>query len=70
MKYKVGDKVRVRDDLVIDKFYGNGYRFIAEMARYKGQIVTISRVGRDFYKSKDDVYYLSWVDEMLEEKET
>jgi hypothetical protein len=70
MKYKVGDKVRVRDDLVIDKFYGNGYRFIAEMARYKGQIVTISRVCHDFYKVKDDIYYLSWVDEMFEEKET
>jgi hypothetical protein len=70
MKYKVGDKVRVRDDLVIDKLYGNGYRFISQMARYKGQIVTISRVGHDFYKIKDDIYYCSWVDEMFEDKET
>lgn len=70
MKYKVGDKVRVRDDLEINKFYGNGYRFTPHMARYKGQVVTISRVGNDFYKIKDDIYYWSWSDEMFEDKET
>ena len=31
MKFKVGDKVRVRSDLVVDKRYG-GCRFAYEMA--------------------------------------
>ena len=67
MKYKVGDKVRVKKDLVVGKNYGNGYMFRNDMARYMGKEVTISRVGDDFYKIKDDVDYWSWVDEMFEE---
>ena len=34
MKFKVGDKVRVREDLEINKMYGT-YELIKEMAHFK-----------------------------------
>lgn len=69
MKYKVGDKVKVRNDLVVNETYGDGCRFRSDMARYKGQVVTISRVFDvdGFYKIKDDFSNWSWVDEMFED---
>lgn len=70
MKYKVGDKVRVRDDLVVYKAYCHGFYFIPQMACCKGRTVTISRIGDDFYKIKDDIYYCSWADEMFENVKT
>ena len=36
MKYKVGDKVRVRNDLVEYKRYGN-LNFVPAMAEYTGE---------------------------------
>ena len=66
MKYKVGDKVRVRSDLAVGKTYGHGYQFTNDMSCYMGQVVTIARVGDDFYKIKDDIDYRSWSDEMFE----
>lgn len=67
MKYKVGDRVKVRNDLVVNETYGDGCRFRSDMARYKGQVVTISRVFDvdGFYKIKDDSSNWSWVDEMF-----
>lgn len=69
MKYKVGDKVRVRDDLVVDKRYGNkgDVWFREDMARYKGREVTISMVGRDFYRIKGDIFYWTWTEDMFED---
>ena len=64
MKFKVGDKVRVREDLENDKIYGN-YEFIKEMAHLKGEIVTIEEILKSCYRIKED-YYM-WTDEMLEE---
>lgn len=64
MKFKVGDKVRVREDLEIDKMYGN-YEFIKEMAHLKGEIVTIKEVLKSGYRIEEE-YYM-WTDEMLEE---
>ena len=69
MKYKVGDKVKVRNDLVVDKTYGNGVWFRSDMARYKSQIVTISKVEDYFYNIKEDRYCWSWVDEMFEKSD-
>lgn len=62
MKFKVGDKVRVREDLEIDKMYGN-YEFIKEMAHLKGEIVTIKEVLKSGYKIKEE-YYM-WSNEMF-----
>lgn len=64
MKFKVGDKVRVREDLEINKMYGN-YGFIKEMAHLKGEIVTIEEILKSGYRIKEE-YYM-WTDEMLEE---
>ncbi len=43
MKYKVGDKVRVREDLEVDDVYGD-YHINREMAELKGKVVTIEDV--------------------------
>lgn len=64
MKYKVGDKVRVRGDLHNCEFYG-GYTFEGEMENYRGKIVTITFVGDDYYGIDDCLMY-SWTDEMFE----
>ena len=67
MKYKVGDKVRVRKDLESGKRYG-GQVFIDEMKKFRGKVVEIVRVYNGFYKIKGNEY--SWTDEMLKEIRT
>ena len=65
MKYKVGDRVRVRSDLkAVDsyKIYGVGTN--KEMERMAGKIVTIDSVGSDCYKVKECNYV--WTDKMFE----
>ena len=37
MKYKVGDKVKVRSDLKCEEYYG-GVPFTSEMNRFKGML--------------------------------
>lgn len=61
MKYKVGDKVRVREDLNINEKYGFLYA-IDEMIKEK--IVTIAYVYDGYYGIKEDVFM--WTDEMFE----
>ena len=68
MKYKVGDKVKVREDLEVDKRYGTE-EFIEEMEEYKGKIVTIDTVNEDDYYIEEDKQSWSWTDEMLEDIE-
>lgn len=64
MKYKVGDKVRVRRDLKERMGYGC-QRFTDAMKKQMGKIVTISNVVDDrYYYIKEDNY--NWTDEMLE----
>ncbi len=69
MKYKVGDKVRVRTDLIVNNDYGDDYVcFTSGMNDYAGQVVTISEVRNGFYKIKEDSpFRWSWVDEMFED---
>lgn len=74
MKYKIGNKVRVRewDDMVreygIDK-YGcinmKPYRFSYLVKNYCGEIVTISEVFDDGYHIAGNSQY--WTDEMFQE---
>ena len=68
MKFKVGDKVRVREDLVVDEKYGD-LHLTKSMERFKGQIVTIEEVreeDRTRYNLKEDDNKFWWSTEMLE----
>lgn len=64
VKYKVGDKVRVRKDLKERMGYGCK-RFTDAMKKQMGKIVTISNVIDDrYYYTQEDIY--NWTDEMFE----
>lgn len=68
MKYKVGDKVRVRSDLVGGKTYymddkSFGDTAVSTMRELGGKIVTIVHADKK-YAIKDSVF--NWVDEMFE----
>ena len=64
MKYKVGDKVRVKEDLIIGYDYGNGYYFIDPMEHYKGEIFKITQVRDDCYHLENSIF--NYTDAMLE----
>lgn len=63
MKYKVGDRVRVRSDLEGNKEYGGWYT-LEGMVKMRGEIVTIRGVGSSAYELEEND--LMWTDEMLE----
>ena len=64
MKYKVGDKVRVREDLVADQWYGDDI-FTPEMDSFKGQVVTIKKIRENKYVIEEDHGDWNWTDEMF-----
>ena len=71
MKYKVGDKVRVRSDLEVGKQYGNDndsdkVYFVSGMKCHKGKIVTIQEIAYSAYRIKEDKWF--WTDDMFEGK--
>lgn len=61
MKYKIGDKVRVRSDLKLSVLY-DGLCAIEEMIKKK--IVTIASIHDCYYEIEEDDHY--WTDEMFE----
>lgn len=64
MKYKVGDKVKVRSDLKAYEIYGSNM-LTKSMEKFAGKTVTISGVGITSYAIEEmEVAY--WTDEMLE----
>lgn len=66
MRYKVGDKVRIRKDLV-EKQY-DGLCFVPSMAQYKGKVATIVSIQwEDCYEIDIDDKYWHWTDGMLED---
>lgn len=67
MKYKVGDRVRVRRDLEIGTQYG-AYMFASGMVDYKGKIVTISAIELNgpLYFIEEDGGGWRWTYEMFE----
>ena len=68
MKYKVGDKVRVREDLVPHTWHGSaGIYFHPDMEKYKGMIVTVKSISGDWYYSMEETETYAWTDEMLED---
>ena len=65
MRFKVGDKVIVRNDLVVNKLYGAAY-FVPKMVECKGKEFTIEHVynSDQSYTLKEENFY--WTDGMLE----
>lgn len=71
MKYKVGDRVKIREDLVVGNVYGAEV-FVEDMGHYKGNMATITAICGDTYRinidNEDSVRHWHWSDEMFEEK--
>ena len=76
MKYKVGDKVKVRQwDDMVDEFglddedIDMKYYFLQEMKDFCGRIVTIKNVVGDIYEIIEDVNNnYCWTDDMFEDE--
>lgn len=66
MKYKVGDKVKVRDDLVIGNCYSY-YAYCGNMVNFRGKTVTIKSVAYYFYRIEEDRQTSCWTDGMFED---
>lgn len=66
MKHKIGDKVKIREDLIVGNTYGSD-SFAEEMAQYKGKTATITDVYWDKYEIDIDDGSWCWTDEMLED---
>ena len=63
MKYKVGDKVRVRKDLVPNSEYG-GVCYVEFMDKYKDKECVITNMDDTSYRINNSEFW--WTDEMLE----
>ena len=63
MKYKVGDKVRVRKDLVLDNVYG-GVCYVDAMDELKDKEAIITKVGNIAYQINNFTCW--WSEEMFE----
>ena len=63
MKYKVGDKVRVRKDLVPGNEYG-GVCYVEYMDKFKGKECVITNMDDTSYRINNSEFW--WTDEMLE----
>jgi hypothetical protein len=66
MKYKVGDKVRVRKDLILGKMYGSNpfSNFTLNMIPLLGKVVTIQSCLNDIYSIEGHISLL--VDDTIE----
>lgn len=75
MRYKVGDKVKVREWDNIDKEFGVDKEigsipsrlktFVSDMKEYCGKIITIKSIGNNYYKIEEDNGDWRWTDDML-----
>ena len=76
MKYKIGDKVRVRDDLHLNEIYkmdsGTDYdSVVSEMLKFKGKEATISTyIDSNKYLISEDGGCWNWTDEMFSDLAT
>lgn len=74
MKYKVGDKVRVKSKEWYDENKGEdgvvavNKFFVKKMAEWCGKEVIIDKIFDDFYRIKDDEDEWNWSDEMFEDE--
>ena len=71
MKYKIGDKVRVRNDIEVHREYkmedSKELAWITpEMLKFKGEILTITEINQyGKYRVKEDNELWCWTDEMF-----
>ena len=63
-KFKIGDKVRVRSDLIVGKEYGGLTVLVGTMERYIGHIGTVDNISFNGGIHLDIGYF--WSEEMLE----
>lgn len=72
MKFKVGDKVRIKEDLSCNKCYKTAA--VKDMEKYKGKIAKVKRISylpfSEGYKLDIDDMEWIWSDDMLEQCET
>jgi hypothetical protein len=66
MKYKVGDKVKIREDLDISKVYGT-WDCSIDMISHSGKIATIVNCYDNSYHIDVDDECYDWTDEMFED---
>ena len=66
MKHRIGDKVKIREDLIVNNVCGSD-SFTEEMEQYKGKTATITDVYWDKYEIDIDNGNWCWTDEMLED---
>lgn len=62
---KVGDIVKIKENLEADKAYG-GEAFVYRMEEYRGKQARITDIGRPFYKLDIDDGKWNWTNDMLE----
>lgn len=65
MKYRPGDKVKIRNDLAEYKRYGS-YTFVPYMSKFKGEQI-IKELTHNGYTIKADTQGFKWSDEMFED---
>lgn len=68
MKHKVGDKVRIRKDLVLGELYGSCL-FVGDMQNLCGKTVRITKVNEALEHYHIDSSRRYWTDEMFEDKD-
>lgn len=65
MKYKVGDKVKIKENLIVGKIYG-GLHLNDGAGRHIGEETIVTKVGRSNYWLGVDNSSRVWTEEMLE----
>jgi len=68
MRFKVGDKVKVRKGLKVGKRYGTDI-FNKQMRKYRGKIMTVKEINYEnkTYNLRGDPIW-NWTDKMLYKK--
>lgn len=66
MKYKLGDFIKVKSNLIVDKSYGSGLMFIKSMVPFLGKSLEVTSIEGDYgVKLKGSSY--TWTKDMLED---